>query len=404
MVRCSKTSLLFSNSGRLNTLCTFIQEYQKVCQFFIDLIWDMEKVPSLLPKEITQQVSTWLSKRAVQCAGKQASGIVRGTQQKQKQRLYKYNQFLKEGMFKKARKLKAVIDKVKMSKPLIHSIQPELDSRFVKVNWDTHTKFDGWITISSIGGKLKITLPFKKTKHFNWMMSRGVLKQGVRISPKDVTFNFEIQDTPLKDSGKTIGIDIGMKTVVSCSNGHVSQGDQHGWTLDSIQEKMSRRKKGSKGFRRAQTHRKNHIHWTINQLNLHDIKKVKLENIKHLRKGSKSSRKLSHWTYAMIFDKLNSLCSQSGVQIERVNSTYTSQRCSQCGWTRKNNRKGKQFKCGKCDFTIDADLNASSNIVLDLSPIGKKERLKHPNRTGFYWNVKDQEPIVPGVQKTVEIA
>ena len=78
-----------------------------------------------------------------------------------------------------------------------------------------------------------------------------------------------------------------------------------------------------------------------------------------------------------------------------MNPTYTSQRCSRCGWVRKGNRKGKQFKCDKCGFTHDADLNASSNIALDLPPVWKKERLLQNNRAGFYWNEVGKEPIVP---------
>jgi len=89
--------------------------------------------------------------------------------------------------------------------------------------------------------------------------------------------------------------------------------------------------------------------------------------------------------------------------VKQVTPTYTSQRCSKCGWTRKSNRKGKQFKCGSCSFECDSDLNASINISLDLKPIGKKERLLNKNRTGFYWNLVSEERIVPHVQETKKV-
>jgi len=78
-----------------------------------------------------------------------------------------------------------------------------------------------------------------------------------------------------------------------------------------------------------------------------------------------------------------------------LNPTYTSQRCSKCGWVRKGNRSGKLFKCDKCFFEYDADLNAAINLSLKLKPIGKQQQLKQENRIGFYWNVLDQELIVP---------
>ncbi len=109
---------------------------------------------------------------------------------------------------------------------------------------------------------------------------------------------------------------------------------------------------------------------------------------------------LSHWTYTNIFNKLISKCEEQGVLVKRISPTYTSQRCSKCGWVRKSNRKQKQFKCVECSFECDSDLNASVNLSLDLIPIGKKKRLLQENRTGFYWNEVRQEPIVPVTQKT----
>jgi transposase len=135
-------------------------------------------------------------------------------------------------------------------------------------------------------------------------------------------------------------------------------------------------------------------------LNLDGVKIVNRENIRHLRKGKNTSRMMKHWNYAELFEKLDSKLIDAGVQINKLNPTYTSQRCSCCGWVRKGNRKKKQFKCDKCSFECDADLNASINLSLPLLPIGKQQRLKQLNRTGFYWNVERQDFIVPVTLKT----
>lgn len=153
---------------------------------------------------------------------------------------------------------------------------------------------------------------------------------------------------------------------------------------------MSRKKRGSKNFNAVCKHRTNYINWSINQLNFSSVKQVNLENIKNLRRGQRCSRKLSHWNYHEIKSKLESKCEELGVQVNYVSPTYTSQRCSCCGWVRKGNRKRKQFKCDKCSYEQDADLNASRNLSFNLRPIGRKERLLHKNKTGFYWNVIDE--------------
>ncbi len=391
MIKSSKLSLLSSNTNRLNDISSFLKEYKKIVEFFVDHLWDLEIVPKLIEKEVTGKAQTWLSKRAVQCCAKQASGIIRGTRAKQKKRLYKYNEFIEKGMFKKARKLKAFIDEQSVSKPNIKSLQAELDSRFIKMDFENETSFDGWITLSCLGEHLKIELPVKKTKHFNLMNKTGILKHGIRLSENKATFMFDMPEVPNKEKGSILGLDIGIKNVYSTSDNQQSGSNKDGWDLDQIQQRLSRRRKGSKAFGRTQSHRKNYVNWSINKLNLDSVRVLKLEDIKHLRRGHKSSRYLTHWTYTAIYDKLEDYCSQRGVHVEKISPTYTSQRCSQCGWVRKNNRRGKLFKCSSCSYESDADLNASKNIVLDLPSITKAQRLKHENRQGFYWSVLDQE-------------
>jgi putative transposase len=398
MIKSTKTTLKFSNKKKLESLSLFVDEYRRVVSLFVDMLWDVSDIRCLLDKELTDRIDTWLSARAVQCAGKQASGIVRGCRKKQSKRLFQINKFKKLGMFKKARKLQKIYDNIKVSKPNIQSVQPELDSRFVKIVMDNKTGFDGWLTISSLGNKLKIIVPFKKTKHFNKMLERGTVKDGVRISKENITFLFDFAEPIPIQFGKIIGIDIGQKTTLTCSDGQIIDADKHGHTYSSICQKLSRKKKGSKNFEQTDKHRSNYIRWAVNRLNLNGVQKINLERIKHLRRGKKSSRLLSHWNYAELVDKLEEKLNDSGVQIVKVSPTYTSQRCSRCGWTRKRNRKGKQFKCDKCSFECDADLNGSLNISFDLVPITKQERLQRKNVTGFFWNVVSKEPIVPCVR------
>ena len=403
-IRSTSTSLKFSNANKLKELNVFVVEYTKVVLFTVDYLWSLEKIPSLLPKEVTDIISeqTWLSARSIQSACKQASGIVRGTRQKQKQRLAQILTFKKSGMYKSSRKLQKTYDKVKISKPKVKNVCPELDERFVETDLSNDTAFDGWITLTSLGNKMKLVLPFKKTEHFNKMLEVGKIKNGIRISPNKVTFNFVIQKPELKTEGNILGVDIGIKDVCALSdntNNTQFKKDIHGHTLEKIQEKLSRKTKGSKAFKKAQKHRNNYIHWYLNQIDFKNIKTLRMENIQHLRKGKRTSRYLSHWIYSEIKDKLEDLALRSGVQIVKISPTYTSQRCSKCGWTRKKNRNGKKFICTQCGYAADADYNASINISLDLPEISKEERLLQKNRKGFYWNVVWKEPIVSSVQK-----
>lgn len=399
MIKSSKTTLSFTNYSKLKNIRDFINEYKKVVSSFIDLMWDVDNVPKLASKEITSKINTWLSARAIQCAGKQASGIVRGTRQKQNRRLFMINKLEQKGHNKKARKLRKIYNETKVSKPIVSNLQCELDSRFVKIDLNNKTSFDGWIILSSLGNKLKIKIPFKRHKHFNKLLNIGKLKSGVRLSESEVTFIFDIANPVKKQSGNTLGIDIGQTTTLSCSDGQMIDKCPHGHTYKTICQKLSRKQENSKNFKRAVSHRSNYLRYIVNQLNLDNIKTVNRENIQHLRKFSSTNRMMKHWNYAELFDVLDSKLESKGVLLNKINPTYTSQRCSNCGWTRKSNRKWKKFKCEKCSYESDSDLNASKNIRLNLMPIGKKERSQHKNKLGFYWNVESTESIVPNVQK-----
>lgn len=392
MIRSSQLSLKFANRKRLADLSLFIDEYCKVTGLFVDLLWDKPKIASLVPKEITSQVSTWLSARAVQCAGKQASGIVRGTQAKQKKRKAVQSRLMKQGKLKQAKRLQGIINRVQTTKPDIKSVNPELDSRFVKFDSKNATSFDIWLTLGSLGNRMQIKFPLKQTKHFNAL--KGEMLAGVRISKTSATFMFESESAAVT-VGEVVGLDIGVATVASLSDGQTTNADSHEHTLATIQQKLTRKEKGSKAFQKARSHRSNFVNWSINQLNFAGVKELRVEDIKDLRRGNRTSRYLNHWTYTEIKAKLAMTCESLGVQVTCVDPTYTSQRCSRCGWVRKSNRKGKTFKCGQCGYAVDADLNAAGNIALVLPAISKKERLTQANRIGFYWFAEGQERIVP---------
>ena len=397
MIRSSKTTLGFSNTGKRNSVALFREEYQRVVVEFIGILWEQKKIPKLFTKETTSQINSWLSARVLQCAAKQASGIVRGTRSKQRRRQWQYEEFVRLEYFKEARKLKKIIEETKVSKPVIESLNPELDSRFVKIDWESETSFDGWVTLTSLGNKLKIVIPIRKNKHFNELLTRGTLKPGLRLGESSIVFSFSIPDPEPRSEGTTLGIDIGLNKVFSSSDGVQSQEDIHGWNLRAIVEKINRCKPDSKGYKRAQSHRENYINWSLNQINLNGVKTLKREDIKNLRFGVKTSKTLRRWTYTSIFGKLGRLCEDSGVQILKVNPAFTSQRCSSCGWVQKSNRKGSLFKCKSCGFEHDADLNASRNIGLDLPPLGANWR-SLPNRTGFFWKEIGRESVVPDTQ------
>lgn len=363
MIRCSSATLKFVNSGKLDAITGFLEEYRAAVRAFTERFWEAETKQRFATDS---SLESPLSARAKQCAAKQALGIVTGTLKKNEQRKWRLEKLLEEGNFKGAAKLQAVIDKNPSGKPDLKSINAQLDKRFVKIDLSPATKeFDLWITLGSLGTSKAIRVPLKKHAQFNKLSKNGTLRPSIRISDGKVTFFFE--SVPTKTEAKPVlGIDLGVRSVFSTSDGQQVGADKHGWTMADIQKRLARRKKGSAGFRRAQTHRQNHIGWALKNLNLANVGEVKLEDLKGMRKGKRLSRHLQGWTYRAIVGVVEQKCEERGVRVSFVPRQYTSQRCAACGIVEKGNRRGATYECS-CGYVCDADINAAKNISL-LSP------------------------------------
>ena len=168
---------------------------------------------------------------------------------------------------------------------------------------------------------------------------------------------------------------------------------------------MTRKKKGSKGFKRAQAHRTNYINMVINQLNFTDVKELRLEKLRQMRTGVASSAIMIRWTYTQINAQVISRCEQLGVRVIEQSATYRSQRCSSCGWTHKASRVRKEFICTHCGIRLDADLNGAQNHEADLYQLPFAFWQLKLNSSGFCWNnngifnIAGQALTVPVVTK-----
>lgn len=78
---------------------------------------------------------------------------------------------------------------------------------------------------------------------------------------------------------------------------------------------------------------------------------------------SKVKYYLSSWCKGYLDERLEYLAEYFNCKVIYINPAYTSQVCSFCGHLDKNSRKGEKFKCSNCGKEIDADINASINIL-----------------------------------------
>lgn len=413
MIRSSKHSLKFCNDHKLKDLSIFVDDYRLLVQQIIDYVWfkgyqsfsiqsNKLDCPSLIDSSYLKLFKSNYSERLKQCAGKQALSMISAATEKRRKQLWQLRKLQKESQ--NCGYLQRKINLSPLIKPNASKINVELDSRFVDFEFNDQKEFLCFIRLSSIKKGSNVKLPIPHSVVFSKWNSLGSLKKSIRISKENVNFFFEIEEIEKKTSGETIGCDQGIIDVITLSDGQTAPKYQDRFSLSDVQTILSRKKKGSRAFKRTQEFRKNLINWSINQLNFDDIKELRIEKLFQVRKGKASSRFLSHWTYTQINEKLQRVSEEKGFLFREVPNEFRSQRCSSCGWVCKANRKGKTFCCNKCGNKLDADLNAASNLSLDLYEIPFWVRLKKINRLGFYWDrdglfSESRELIVPDAKR-----
>lgn len=96
---------------------------------------------------------------------------------------------------------------------------------------------------------------------------------------------------------------------------------------------------------------------------------IALENLKHIRsrvrmRHGPQSRRLHSWSFAQLRSFIEYKAEERGCTVAGVDPRHTSQACSRCGHTARNNRRSRaRFKCRSCGFELHADLNGARNIA-----------------------------------------
>lgn len=412
MIRSSTLSLKESNSQKLELVSLFIQEMNNAIQHYVDAYWDVTfksnycldlkklKKKMFMPTGINPPTNTKLSARSLKSAQKQAIGIINAATAKRYKQAYMLKKLQKNG--NNTKYLQRKLSNSPLVKPsLPKEFGVEINSITCSIEKSDTSSFDYWLHLKSLFNKEfkkelgtnEIYLPLKSHRHFNQLLSKGKLKASVLLSKKSVSIRVEIdnaQQIANNTGSEIIAIDQGATTLLSVASSSgdtfVSTKCPHGHDMASIMQKLSRTKKGSKGFKRAQEHRKNYINWSINQLNWNNIKELRLEEIHDMGRGQKKSRYLSHFSFSLIESKLQAKCEEKGVLFSLQSNEYRSQRCSDCGFVHKTNRKNKSFVCKACGVVHDSDINAAQNHLVDLPELDRYAICGLNKTTGFYWN------------------
>ena len=182
----------------------------------------------------------------------------------------------------------------------------------------------------------------------------------------------QIESIARQSEGGQIGIDLGLKTTATCSNGDsfARQNCYRNLELKLGKAQRAKNKNRVKAIHaKIKNTRKNAIHKFTNKI-VRENSLIVVGNVSSQKLAkTKMAKSVLDAGWFMLKTQLEykSIATQ-GVFIE-VNESYTTQTCSRCGCISCNSPKGRaglgirEWTCAECGTTHDRDVNAAKNIL-----------------------------------------
>jgi len=200
-----------------------------------------------------------------------------------------------------------------------------------------------------------------------------------------IYFVCEVGEPRKRDSGQTLGLDLNVKCQV-LSDGKF-------FHTKELEYRKDEYRKGN-GRKNIENYTRDYIHKLTNSivyyLVIQDVKVLRLEKLKHLRRKSpkeygKQNRNYkihNCFPYNMMRSFLEYKCKLFGIDVENINPAHTSDTCYKCGSTYTLRFPHNTISCynSECLNMIHSDLNGARNIVIG-KPITMGQRLTRPSCT-----------------------
>ena len=245
------------------------------------------------------------------------------------------------------------------------------------------------------------TLGWIRLKEFGYIPVNSIVKSGTVSQKADryyVSILVEEDDKKVyKSTNEGLGIDLGVKEFVVCSNGIKFKNINKTSTVKKVEKKLKREQRKlsrkyeslkirNKNIKEGRATRQNiqkqvvkvqRLHQRLANIRTDYINKIVSSiikqkpsyitiedlNVKGMMKNKHLSKAIASQKFFEFKTKLMSKCKQNNIELRIVDRFYPSSKtCSNCGKIKKDLKLSDRiYKCD-CGFTIDRDLNASINL------------------------------------------
>jgi IS605 OrfB family transposase len=277
----------------------------------------------------------------------------------------------------------------KVSMPYSAACPPRYNQHTYRVDWESHT-----VRMSTTSGRQTIRFHVLD----NAVKYAGYPTDTADLVEKDGQWWLHVVVsvvTPeIEPTDQVVGVDLGINRPAVTSNNQFL-GQKRWKAIEGRYFRLTRalQKNGSRSAkrhlrktkRRRARFRKDADHVISKQIvsGADPGDTIVLENLKDIRKRmkarrrSQTKRRMHSWPFAGLKAKIEYKAEERGCTVVAVDPRHTSQACSRCGHTARNNRRSQgDFWCQQCHVRLNADLNAARNIAAkyrageSISPAG----------------------------------
>ena len=235
------------------------------------------------------------------------------------------------------------------------------------------------VQLSKIG-----TIKFIRSREIIGKIKTCTIKK--KVDKWYINFACEIPEVEKVIINKCIGIDLGLTTLATLSNGIKIENprilNQFIDRIKNLQRNLSLKVKGSNNYKKLKLRisklyqklvnvRNDHLHKLSRKLvDEYDLIVYEDLNIKQMVKSNYLSRSIHDVSWRSLINYTTYKADYAGKFVELINPFNTSKMCSNCGNIKeKLSLSDRIYDCDKCNLKLDRDYNAAINI-LNLSKLG----------------------------------